>query len=80
MRHPDLPDNAAAETPRAAFEAVYRHRGWVECEQPAETQAALDAAVAGRPPREPAERDVTPAKSGGRSAARGKAGPTKDEE
>jgi len=82
MRRPDLPDVAPAQAPRAAFEAVHRHQGWVECDEPPEpTQADLDAAVAGKPPPppEPAEPD-TPVKSGERSAARGEAGSSKDKE
>lgn len=81
VRRPDLPDVAPAQVPRVAFDAVHRHQGWVECEAPPEpTQADLDAAVAAGPPPEPAESDDTPAKPGGRSAARGKAGTTKAKE
>lgn len=83
VRRPDLPDVAPAQVPGVAFDVVHRHQGWVACEEPPEpTQADLDAAVAAGPPPEPdpAESDDTPAKPGGRSAARGKAGPPKVKE
>lgn len=81
MRHPGLPDNAPVEQPRAAFDARYRHQGWLECEAPAgQTQADLDAAVAGFN----AEYDHFIGRKVGdviaESAARAKAGPPKVKE
>jgi hypothetical protein len=82
MSHPDLPDNDPVETPRLAFEARWSRDGWVEVPEPqGPSQADLDATL--RPPpdpvAEPAEPDA-PASTGGRSAARGKAGPSKGKE
>lgn len=78
MKHPALPDNAAVETPRLAFENVYQHLGWVEAEADAgPTQADLDAVVAGdsvRTQAQPGEGVIT------ERAARGKAGTSKVKE
>lgn len=84
MHRPDLPNLPSAQVPRAAFEAAHRHQGWVECEAPPEpTQADLDAAVRATEPEPPPGEEPTPdapAKTGGRTAARGKAGPSKGKE
>lgn len=88
MKNPALPDNEPVQVPRQAFEAVYEPRGWEQVEETAEpSQEDLNATV--RPPAEQ-EPDETapgdkPAESykpaaGGRSAARGKAGPSKGKE
>lgn len=82
MRHPTLPDNDPVQAPRSAFQSVYQHLGWVEADEAAgPSQDDLNATL--RPPPEPepepAESDA-PAPTGGRSAARGKAGTSKGKE
>lgn len=83
MRHPTLPDNAPVQAPRAAFDAVYQHMGWEEADAAGVTQADLDAALRPEPAPAPEPDAAEPdeaAPTGGRRAARGKAGTPKDKE
>jgi hypothetical protein len=80
MSHPTLPGNDPVQTPRGAFEAVYQHLGWELADTAAgPSQADLDATLRPPPEADPAVPDA-PASTGGRPAARGKAGPSKVKE